>query len=435
MKQYLFMHFTNSMNRALQILFMALTIAFEVQGQDQGNDPVPRIYQNAITLLKQNHLVEASAEFDKVLKSSPYHGDALFNLAIVNERLGDSQAAIRFLLRGVALNDKRAVRLLTRHYHYPLSYADTMQNIGLSARQNYLTLQQQHMSTLSALTRSILEKTSDKREQLHLLLLWISDHMGADSVRFFQGGDPLSSAEAFTRRTGLCDEYASLVSEFCTAAAIPGYKVTGYVKYPDFKPGDVLTEANHAWNAVYIDSSWLLCDLFWSTLALETEGPAAPHFIKRLNTKYFLGRPVDFINDHLPVDPVFQFLNHPVDVTAFTKTAEGIDTTTPGIGYLNYADSLQVFSKMGANDQALRIAQHGYKFNADNPNDLIVESYNYAVDVLNKNTASRQQLLKTRQALVKALAIIDESKDPNVRALKSNCKNGIVMLDKRLMRK
>lgn len=203
---------------------------------------------------------------------------------------------------------------------------------------------------------------------MQVFLLWFYDNMNADSIRFFQGGDPLSNAEAFTRGIGLCDEYSNIMTQFCKAASIPNYKIAGYVKYPSFNSGEKFTEANHAWNAIYLDSSWLLCDLFWSTVALQTDKFLTRHFVKRLETNYFLAIPTAFINDHLPSDPVFQFSNYPIAYSSFTTRLEGIDTTISKMKYLNYIDSLTLFSKMDNNDLLLKISQHAYQYNSDNPN-------------------------------------------------------------------
>ena len=306
-----------------------------------------------------------------------------------------------------------------------------MQNIDVATKEKYLEIQTERVASLNDLTNRIISKTANKREQLQILLLWFFDNMSVDSIRFFQGGDPLSDSEAFTRRIGLCDEYSSIMSQFCKTANIRNYKVVGYVKYSNFNAGDPFTEANHAWNAVYLDSSWVLCDLFWSTLALATDKPE-PHFLKRLETDYLLGHPNDFIRDHLPADPVFQLSNYPIVVSSFTKRLEGIDTTIPKMNYVNYGDSLDRLSKMAESDRMLAIAQHSYDYNKQNPNDMIVESYNYSVDIINKKAATRQELARARKTLTKALAIIDTSGDEAVRSLKSNCKTGIVMIDKRL---
>jgi tetratricopeptide (TPR) repeat protein len=421
------------MQRLLILGGLLLSLIGQAQIRENGaSEQINTLYKNGVTFFAENKLFEAISEFEGVIKLDPNHKDALYNLAIINDRLKDTSAAIDFLLRGLRLNDKRSAKLLVDKFNYKLTYADTMQNIDVSTHEKYKQLKNQQVLSLSDLTNKILSKTPNKKEQLQILLLWFSDNMKADSIRFFEGGNPLSNSEAFTKRIGLCDEYSNILSTFCKAANIPNYKVAGYVKYPSFNPGDKFTEANHAWNAVYLDSSWILCDLFWSTVALTAE---TTHFVKRIETNYFLGHPIEFINDHLPSDPVFQFSEHPISMGSFTKKVDGIDTTIPKMKYLNYTDSLNQLSKMNQNEQLLKIAQHSYQFNKDNPNDMIAESYNYAVDVINKNTSTKQELMMARKSLTKALSVIDTSKNQDIRSLKENCKHGITIIDKRISSK
>lgn len=400
---------------------------------DENLKQINSFYEYGVLLLQKNKLFEANAEFEKIIRLNPNHKDALYHLAIISEKLEDSPSAIQFLLRGVKLNDKKASKYIVDKFHYTLSYADTMQNIDISTQEKYLDLRNVQVSSFSDLVTKILSKTPNKREQLQILLLWFYNNMKADSIRFFQGGNPLSNSEAFAKRIGLCDEYSNIMAQFCKAANIPNYKVEGYVKHPNFNLGDTFTEANHAWNAVYLDSSWILCDLFWSTVALQTDKFSQPRFMKRLETKYFLGLPTDFINDHLPSDPIFQFSNYPIAFSSFTKSMDGIDTTVPKMKYLNYTDSLTLFSKMNDNDRLLKISQHTFEYNKDNPNDMIVECYNYAADILNKKTATRQELINAKKSLTTALSIIDLSKDENVKTLKGNCTTSVTIIDKRLL--
>src|SRR4030095_16623942 len=95
--------------------------------QNGNSDQINSLYKNGVVLLDKNKLFEANAEFEKVVKLDPNHKDALYNLAIINDKLGETSTAIRFLLRGLKLNDKRAAKLLIDKFHFKLTYADTMQ--------------------------------------------------------------------------------------------------------------------------------------------------------------------------------------------------------------------------------------------------------------------------------------------------------------------
>ncbi len=409
-----------------------ISISILIELKAQNSNEINVLYKNALTLYEKRQTFKAIAEFEKVIRLDSNHVDALYNLAVINYQLGDQPTAIRLLRRCVKLNDKAAAKLLKETFKQKLSYADTMQNIDVRIIDMVIKSKDIRFLDLNELTSKILSISPDRKEQLQILLLWSYYNMKADSNRFFNGGPPLPTKEAFTQRIGLCDEFSNIISEFCDIANIPNFKVSGYVKYPNFDPTQKFSEANHAWNAVYLDSNWLLCDLFWSTTALVVDGSSKPHFIKRLETDYFLGHPNAFINDHLPSDPVYQFLDNPIEINAFTKSINGIDTTMKRMNYLNYQDSIKLLSQLKPEDRSLRIATHSYKFNKDNSNDFIIENFNYSVDILNKKSSTKLELKQAKSCLTTILSIIHTSNDENIRSLEGNCKDGLIIINNRL---
>lgn len=288
------------------------------------------------------------------------------------------------------------------------------------------------INNLQDLTKNISQLTSNKKEQLQILLLWTHQNMNADTIRFFKGGNPLTTSEAIKKRIGLCDEYSNIINDFCETLKIPCIRIEGYVKYINFKPGDKFEEANHAWNAVYIDSTWTLCDLFWSTQILKSNDSISQHFFKKINTNYFLSPPNNFIVNHLPCDPTFQFDNHPIRINAFTNLIEGLDSTVERILYFNYTDTIKTLMKLNNNDRVLRIALHSYNYNENNPNILIIESYNYGVLVVNNKTASKSELKKGKDYFTLAIKLIDKSNKSDIKELKGNCQQGINAINRRL---
>ncbi len=257
--------------------------------------------------------------------------------------------------------------------------------------------------------------------------------MYSDSVRFFESGYPMTTAESIKTRMGLCEEFSNIVTDFCKILKIPNLRIEGYVKYLNFKPGDKFTESNHVWNAVYVDSTWRLFDLFWATNLLEATGASSGRFVRRLDLKYFLGAPATFMLDHLPADPVFQFENRPLKIEAFTASADRIDLDMERLPYLNHSDSLAVLLQLSDNDRALRIAQHAYQYNRDNPNALITEYYNYGVSMANNRAATKPQLMRARQFFMSAIALTDKSTSHEIKtALKDQCRQGVDFVNRRL---
>lgn len=280
------------------------------------------------------------------------------------------------------------------------------------------------------LSKSISTSTKDQKEQLQMLLLWADKFLRVDAERFFTGGYPLTTDESIKQRKGLCDEYANIVSEFCKLNNITCLRIEGYVKYAGFKSTDVLDEANHAWNAVYVDSSWLLCDLFWSTCELINKNGSSS-FIKKINTDYFLAPPAQFISTHLPLDPVFQFDNHPIKMHSFYDSNQAFDSSAR-MGYVNYRDSVSAYLKLNEQEQKIKTAENSYIFNTDNPNTKIAAYYNYAVSIINNKKGTVSELKRARYFLDTAIGLIKLSSKPDIRDLLSACEKGRVMIDKRV---
>lgn len=305
-------------------------------------------------------------------------------------------------------------------------------NIDKAVMDKFASRDLSTIQSLKELAKNISELSSDKKEQLQMLLLWSHQNMFADSIRFFQSGKPLTTMEAFKKRLALCDEFSNIFSDFCRVMKIPCLRIEGYIKYLNFKPGDKFTECNHAWNAVYIDSTWMLCDIFWATNALRINKYSTAQFIKKLNTKYFIAQPKTFIDTHLPCDPIFQFDNYPIKINAFTAFSDSIDLTMERLAYFNYKDSIKILMKLGTGDRSLRIAQHSYSYNKDNPNFLISEYYNYSVSIVNNKTSTKADLKKVKMYLNSAMSLIDQSDKQDIKALKDSCKKGLNIINRRL---
>jgi hypothetical protein len=304
-------------------------------------------------------------------------------------------------------------------------------NIDGSVFEKFKSVNPLHMQTLQELAQNIKLVTSSKEEQLQMLLLWAYHNMAPDSVRFLKGGSSLTTDQAFRLHTGLCDEYTNITSDFCHLMQIPCIRIEGYVKYAGFKSNDTFEESNHAWNAVYIDSTWLLCDLFWSTYTLRIIS-SIPCFIQQLNTQYYLAPPSTFITTHLPADPVFQFSNFPITIDAFTSVENGIDTTIRKMDYTDYNKSITRLLKLNNNERGLYIAQHAYAYNKRNPNILIIQYYNLAADIIHHKTSDKVELNKAKEYLTSALSLIAKTTIADIKALQGNCLQGLDIINRRI---
>lgn len=285
-----------------------------------------------------------------------------------------------------------------------------------------------NIKSISELAKISSQITTDKKEQLNILLYWTFYNMNGDENRFLYGNDQITTEEAIKKGKGLCEDYTNIFNLFCKQLNIESLRVDGYVKPYNFKTNDILDQANHTWNVVKIDSKWYLCDLFWATSFLNSENK----FENKLFKKYYLSNGENFINDHLPCDPIFQLLKNPIRVEAFTNLTEGFNEEFNRHDNIDFEIEIEKILKIKKRELGLQIARNSYKFNKENPNILIEELYNYAVSIFNDSNGKKEELIKAKKYFSEALLLIDLSKKEHIISLKQNCQNGIKIINNRI---
>lgn len=153
---------------------------------------------------------------------------------------------------------------------------------------------------------------------------------------------PLSErvAESVLRnRQALCDGYSRLFKTLCDYASIPCEVIHGYARTETHKQIQRFG-SNHAWNAVYLDSTWYLLDVTWASGFIDSR---TEQYIQHLDEQYFLTTPDNFIREHYPDDlnwtlmkdpPLMpEFRQSPFRQRAFTKY--NIRRYAPSTGLIN----------------------------------------------------------------------------------------------------
>src|SRR5690606_18594968 len=94
-----------------------------------------------------------------------------------------------------------------------LVFGQDNNNIDRTVQDKFYTAEFPPVHTIQDLTKHIAQLTTNKKEQLQMLLLWTHENMYADSSRFFQAGNPLTTEASLQMRTGLCDEFSNIFSD------------------------------------------------------------------------------------------------------------------------------------------------------------------------------------------------------------------------------
>lgn len=151
---------------------------------------------------------------------------------------------------------------------------------------------------------------------------------------------------AFRRKKGVCENFAAIFDDICTRSGLTSFVIDGYTNLNRY--GD---KTGHAWNAVLVNNTWYLYDPTWDI------GFAANH---QSGTQYFQLTAQEFIQSHMPFDPLFQFLNYPLTYQEFNK---GLLKENSSRAYLNYVDSIATYNKKDSFSQFIsaieRIQKNG----------------------------------------------------------------------------
>lgn len=198
---------------------------------------------------------------------------------------------------------------------------DTGDHIILTKNDNYYLKTDQ-------LAGSITDGTLTERERVDSIFSWIVNHVDYDREAYQNG---LSSSEdpqeVICSRKAVCTGFSNLFAALCRFNEIDVRVVTGYARGAGHRDGSEFVAPNHAWNSVKIDGKWYLADVSWASAYRmhlidsdsETSGIAFP--LSTYST-FYLAEPENFVLSHLPEDPVWQLLAHPVSLNTFEKGHE-----------------------------------------------------------------------------------------------------------------
>lgn len=198
---------------------------------------------------------------------------------------------------------------------------------------------------------------------------WVTDNMkyDKDSSNIINAGiDPEAKITvALRRRKGVCENFAAIFNDICLKTGLNSFVINGYTK----QSGSV-DNAGHSWCTVFINKSWYLFDPTW-----DAGNSVSPQF--------FMLQPTEFINSHMPYDPLWQLLNYPVSHDQFYS---GNIYKKNNSTYFNYMDSVATYMEM---DSLHRLQSTVFRIqNQGIYNPSVKDNYNYVkmhVEMINQD--------------------------------------------------
>ncbi len=154
-------------------------------------------------------------------------------------------------------------------------------------------------------------------ERARAIYRWIADRISYDDAAFNRGRYGLPHAQAVLQtRRGVCEDYANLFDALARQAGIASKKIIGFSKGFSYLVAKNTLEPDHAWNAVYIDSTWQLVDVTWAAGYGQVQNGLL-HSTKRFDSYWFCTPPEEFIFLHLPSEGRWQLLPQTLSVAEF----------------------------------------------------------------------------------------------------------------------
>lgn len=164
-------------------------------------------------------------------------------------------------------------------------------------------------SAMKALAEYLTREATDPLVAIKNLHDWVALYTSYDAKAFFAGAIPSQDpSDVLRRHTAVCAGYAALFKRLATLAGFETVVVSGYSRGFGYDP--FVTEvpkANHDWNAVHVNGAWYLLDVTWDSGYLR-----GAQFVGEYSNDYFLLSPQKMIYTHMPTDPAWQLLEHPL---------------------------------------------------------------------------------------------------------------------------
>ncbi|CAF1510067.1 unnamed protein product, partial [Rotaria sordida] len=156
-------------------------------------------------------------------------------------------------------------------------------------------------------------------DQAWIIFYWISQNIRYDTQAYFANNiGSQTPTNVFLTRKAVCEGYSTLYADLCTHIGLQCRKVSGYAKGYGFNPRQTsFKRTDHAWNIISLKNGHsYFIESTWGSGHLN---PSTNQYKAKLVPHYFFCRPEHMIYEHLPVDPQWQLLEHPLTMEQFLK--------------------------------------------------------------------------------------------------------------------
>jgi len=247
-----------------------------------------------------------------------------------------------------------------------------LDSLTRSEERNYNKISYQSLRVPSSISTNVslladylTQEAKTELEKVRAFYVWITSNIAYDFRSLEKNLYPVQTPEVvIARRTALCQGFADLFHELCEEVDIRSAVIYGYSKGYGYKPGKEFFVSDHAWNAVRVNNLWYLLDATWGAGSGITQKSGLED---GFNDKYFLTPPEKFVEDHLPLDPMWQLLNNLVPLQVYEKGEAEINAfMETAHKTFNFKDSLMRWESSDVYQVAIESHKRSITFNPKN---------------------------------------------------------------------
>lgn len=175
-----------------------------------------------------------------------------------------------------------------------------------------------------------------ERDKIRAIYIWIIHNLKYNVYITFVPRDGAQDDKqeienALKTREGVCRQFAMLFCYLAEKVGIPAYTVDGYNKAKG-----VLLPDPHEWCVAKVNTKWYLYDPTFDMGYVSNY-----QFISAPKVKHFQLSPQDFIQTHMPFDPMWQLMKRPYSYQEFDS---GIMDRQRNVPVFQFTDSIVAYA-------------------------------------------------------------------------------------------
>ncbi len=284
------------------------------------------------------------------------------------------------------------------------------------------------LTDYNTIAKYLINDLKKEKEKARAIYTWIAHNIQYDLSQINSGKRYESQQEIIDEvindRKGICQHYSELFHAMSKSIGLKSYLIRGYTRDALGKIPDL----GHAWNGIEIDSNYYLIDVTWSAGYLLNG-----KYVHKFRDHYFLNSPKEFIKDHMPFDPIFQFIDTPINNNDFTNSDFSKLNKKGTFPFKNLIDqherSKTLIQLENSNN---RIIENGIRNKLiqqqidENHYEITSRKYNIGIDALNNGVNSYNLYLTHKNRKFKKPKL----NDSRIKELIDDADNGITSASK-----